>query len=104
MPADGTLAARCNDREFGTSRWQLVYQATAASLWAKGANPRPPSAHLYVFPRRPLPDTGHSKAAPTAAPGRPQASPFVVGFVAQQEGPLAREGIGLTAVATGVGR
>jgi hypothetical protein len=24
MPADGTIAAHCNDRDFGTSRWQLL--------------------------------------------------------------------------------
>jgi hypothetical protein len=23
LPADGTSAARCNDRDFGTSRWQI---------------------------------------------------------------------------------
>jgi hypothetical protein len=34
---DGTLAARCNDRDFGTSLWQLAYQSTAASIQAKAA-------------------------------------------------------------------
>ena len=32
------LAARCNDRDFGTVPEQLAYQATARSLPAKGAN------------------------------------------------------------------
>jgi hypothetical protein len=31
LPADNMLAARYNDQDFGTSRWQLAYQPTAAS-------------------------------------------------------------------------
>src|SRR4051812_25818581 len=31
MPADSVYAAYCNDRDFGTSRWQLGSDATSAS-------------------------------------------------------------------------
>jgi hypothetical protein len=31
MPANGMFAAHCNEREFGTSRWQLYRKATSAS-------------------------------------------------------------------------
>jgi len=37
LPADGTLAARYNDWDFGTSQWQLAYEATATSVYAKAA-------------------------------------------------------------------
>ena len=39
MPADSTSAAHCDDREFGTSRWQLCcYILLKFAYTRKGAN------------------------------------------------------------------
>ena len=38
MPADSTSAAHCNDRDFGTSRWQLSNKTTPlAGVYGRGA-------------------------------------------------------------------
>jgi len=38
MPADSTIAAHCNDRDFGTSRWQLSINATRNCCGAGGGS------------------------------------------------------------------
>src|SRR5262245_60208184 len=43
LPADDMIAARCNDRDFGTSRWQLVYRLLHNCDARNGQEYRPPS-------------------------------------------------------------
>ena len=38
MPADSTIAAHCNDRDFGTSGWQLSINATRNCCGAGGGS------------------------------------------------------------------
>jgi len=50
MPADSTSAAYCDDREFGTSRWQLCcYILLKFAYTRKGANVA--SWHISEVPK-----------------------------------------------------
>jgi len=44
--ADGTCAAHCNDRDFGTSRWQLSINATRNRCGAGGGSWPKPAAQV----------------------------------------------------------